>query len=201
MALNFPGPYALRFFYITVPTGFAPYTHKLELNCSVEGDPVAGTAMADINLNQRGAGTVNAVTAINAFIALLQPHFSTSTDFTLVELWNYVEGTYDASFISAFSPALVGTGGAPSAASAAIQTILTFRSLEGGIAKFGLMEGGLAPGQRQSFPTANAAINSLAAYVCSPTTWVLARDTSAPVVPLNCLPGQNEAMFKRRFRP
>jgi hypothetical protein len=201
MATNFPGPYSLRFFYTTTPTGFQPYTHKLELNCDVVGDPVSGDPFGDIELQRRGGTIINAQTAAIAFINLLQPHFSNNTDFTLVELWNYEEESFDARFVSAFSPALVGTGPAPSAATAAIQTILTFRSTEGGIAKFALMEGGLAPGPRQSFPTANVPINNLMTYVASPTTWVLARDTSHVVVPLNCLPGQNEAMFKRRFRP
>lgn len=200
MALNFPGPYSIRLFYTTTPTGFQPATHKLELNCDVVGTPEVGGDFADIQLSLRGGGTQAANVAILAFVTLIKPLFSTTTDFTIAEMWKYEPNSFDATFIAALPIAEVGTGGAPTAAMAASQVICTFRSAEGGIAKFALMESQIAPALRLSYPTGNTTINAVMAYVAGPTTWVLARDTSYVRVPLNCLPGQSEALFKKRFR-
>jgi hypothetical protein len=201
MALNFPGPMGIRFFYTTQPSGFQPMTHKLELNVYPVGDYTTGYDFAEMQFRTRADGVINAQTACNAFIDLVKPMFPTSADFTIVEAWLYQEESFEAHFVSAYSPAQPGTGGAATAAQAGGQAIFTFRTMEGGIAKFSLMESTHAPGTRQAYPTPFTPVNALMAYVASPTTWIWGRDTSPVGYPLNFLPGQSEAVFKKRFRP
>jgi hypothetical protein len=199
MALNFPGPYGIRIFYTTTPTGFATRSRKMEFYVSTVGTPSPGTSALSIDLTARGGATVNLDAEVDALVALLRPMWPAATDFTHYELWRYIPGSFDAIFITTEPIALSGTGAGSS--SPAGQSIITLRTLEGGIAKVSLMESILGPGPQQGFPTGNAAVNALANFLSHPTQTVyLGRDTSYIVAAKGLFPGQNERLFKDRYR-
>jgi hypothetical protein len=200
MPVNFPGPYELRFSYSTTPAGLATFSHIMHLNVDLTSVPAAGTLFSAINAKTKGGvATPTLAAAVEAWLTLIANAWNTTTDFPVVELWKYAAGTFDATFISSYDPT-VSAGLSASASLAAIQTIITFRSVEGGIMRLNFMESVTAVAGSQTFPTNITLYNNIAAFCVSSDAWMLARDTSYLVAPIRLLPGQNEQLFKKRFR-
>lgn len=199
MVQNFPGPYELRFFYTTPESGLT-LNHVQRLNLNLTTQPNVGDAFVNINAVTRGGvATPDLATVVEDWLTLIDDEFSTTVSFPNVELWEYTPLTFDAKFISAYSPtANAGVNAAPTIP--AQQSIITFRTAEGGILKINLMETVRSAQQQQSFPTGTPSINAIATFVTGSTNWILARDTSYPISRLRWLPGRNEALFKKRFR-
>jgi hypothetical protein len=63
------------------------------------------------------------------------------------------------------------------------------------------MEGTAFAALSQTFPTTVGNVNNIAAFAVSSDSWILARDTSYLVAAMRWHPGQNERLFKARFRP
>lgn len=199
MALNFPGPYGLKIFYTTTPVGFPAMTHKLEVNVKVVGTPTPGTSADDIVVETHDSAGISLEGAMLAIVNAMRPLYHTSTDFTLFELWRYAPNSFDATFITSDVIGLQGTS--VTNAAPAGQVIMTFRTVEGGSLKLYLMEASFDPGRSQAFPTSFATINTLAGVVTHPSNgFIWARDTSRPVAPKAFFPGQNERLFKKRYR-
>lgn len=198
MAFNYPGPYEIRLFYSTTPVGHPQMTHEQRLNCVVDSSPVPGTDFADITVETRSGANIALDVAVDQWVNLLQPNFHTSSEFVLAELWKYTPDTFDASFISAYEIVEVGTS--VGATVVAGQAILSFRTVNGGIMRLNLMESIHAVGQQQTFPTSVVVINDIADAIVASTNEWYARDNSYPISRYKFSPGQNEALFKRRFR-
>lgn len=197
MAINFPGPYTLRLFYQTT-YGTVPLDHMQELNFDVASPPTPGDIFANIICNLTGGGTANMAAVTASWVSILDNLFHTASAFDHAEIWKYEAGTFEASFVSTYT---VGTNGLSSSATPpAGQAIYTFRTTEGGIMKVSLMEASIP----QDFPKAYAALSADEKAVVDAVTdgtfpW-LARDTSRPFSFIRRYGGQNEALFKKRFR-
>lgn len=193
MADNFPGPYEVRIFY-----SVSGLTHTMKVNCKVEGSPLPGVDASTLTMETRGGGSVNLVDAVDGFVALLADVHSTDMDFDYAEVYSYPPQSYDATFISAFSLAVTGT--VASTVYPAQQHTLTFRTQEGGVMKLVLLEtaftgNGIISGSNDVAPWA-----AIWSFVDSDANWLLARDTSWPIAKIRRSDGQNEALFRRRFR-
>jgi hypothetical protein len=199
MALNFPGPYELRLNYTTVHTGVT-LEHTQRLNVDLTADPTPVDAFNNINAKTRGGiVTPDLAAAVEAWLALIAPRFHTSSAFGIVELWKYVPLTFDAQFISSYNPTVVaGTDTNPTVATQ--QETLTFRTLEGGILRIQLMESVANTNQREPYPTGDVDIDPIFVFVFGTSNWILGRDTSYPFSAINHLGGQNEKLFRARFR-
>lgn len=196
MATNYPGPYELRFHYDTQLT-FGEHVQRLSLDLSVDASP--GDPFTGLSAQTRGGVDIELEQAVEDWIALIAPLYSTTVDFPLVELWKYAPGTFDATFIAAYDPTNDnGTAGVAPVAGG--QVVMTFRTIEGGILKATFMETSLAAGPSQSFPTTVGAVNDVSEFIVSPDNWILARDTSYPIAPRAYFPGQNEALWKKYNR-
>lgn len=200
MALNFPGPYQLRVFYQVNASPGGVLDHVLALNLDCSPAPSPGDPFSSITV-VASAGTKDLLGVLNALIAVLQPEFNTTTcAFLQAELWKYTPGTFQANYISSETIGLAGTSA--SASAVATQSIYTFRTIEGGIMKVTLMEDVYA--QDEPIPYTGLTPQSQAVVDFFVTGGVdgvffLARDTSYPIAFLKKFPGQNEAIFKRRF--
>lgn len=201
MALNYPGPYEVRIKYTVSATG-GSIQHVQRLNLNMAEAPTPGLPFEDVRALRRvddGTPASRALdTMVDEWIALIQTQFNTSVTFDLAELWAYEPESFEASFVSTYAIGVNGTNGAP--ISVAGQAILTFRTLEGGVLKINLMEPINAAGAKVGMTSAPAGIQAISDYVVSDVNWILARDTSYPFAPMNFAPGQNEAIFKKRFR-
>lgn len=193
--INYPGPYEVRMFY-TVNT----IQHVQRLNVRVDGTPAPGTAMADIDFLRRDNLTYTATDEIEDWADLIKPLLSSaSSTIDFAELWKYEPGTFNAEFISTHPLAVAGTNA--SAYNPAGQIIFTFRTLEGGLMKISVMETTFLKGLPLAYPAMSAAAQAVADAVQLGTSPWLARDTSYPFSFIKLFPGENEATFKKRYRP
>ena len=201
MADNFPGPYQVRILYGSgdlSPGG--NISHLASLNLDLTAVPSPGAAFTTINaLTKGGVLTPQLDVAMEAWLTLIALMFENITDFGIVELWSFVPDTFNATFISAYTPvANIGTSVQPNLA--ASQAILTFRTNEGGILRLNFMEAVFPPAASQLYPTLNVGLDAIFDFTASDASWILGRDTSYINAPLRFLPGQNERLFKQRFR-
>lgn len=194
MALNFPGPYEMRFFY-TVDN----LQHVQKINCDVVGTPVVGEDSANITLQTKDSVGVNMETAADAYGALWQDFFDdTAATLDRVELWRYAAESTDATYISSYDLALDGES-VVGEYKAAQQVTLSFRTQEGGIMRLVYLETPLTFNVVRPIQPATA-LKAMADYVVASDTWMLARDTSYPVVGISEAGGENEAIWRKRYR-
>lgn len=199
MALNFPGPYEVRLVYSTTPAGFPILIHEQRLNCQIDSAPVPGETFDNITVLTRSGANIALDVAVDDWLVLIKPMFGTTTEFVLAELWKYAPDSFDATFISSYEILELGTG--VGATQVAGQVIQTFRTINGGIMRLSFMESSIASGVSQTPPFTPAVFNTIADFVTSASNWIYARDNSYPIARFKVNPGQNEALFKRRFRP
>jgi hypothetical protein len=194
MAINYPGPYEVRIFY-TVTS----FVHVQKLNVRLETDPTPGDDFSTINALRRDDAPYALDSEVDDWVVLMKAIYNTvSTTIDYAELWKYTPGTFDASFVSTYPIAVAGTSGTTT--NAAGQYIITFRTTEGGIMKLSFMESIMALAARDTLPLGNAGADAIADAVVAGTSPWLARDTSYPFSCIAAYAGQNEALFKKRYR-
>lgn len=194
MALNYPGPYELRFYY----TISGSFDHVMRLNVKLVTDPDPGDGFDTMTADGNGGLDTQLDTWISQLMAVIKPLYGTAATFQYVELWKYTPGTFDAQYISTLDITEAGTSGTPS--QAAGQTIFVFRTVEGGVMKMSLMEPAIIPGPSLAFTGMTTPQKNLVTEVLASTSPIQGRDTSAPFAFVKMHPGTNERLFKRKYR-
>lgn len=200
MALNFPGPYEIRIKY-TVTASAIALNHTQRLSCAVSGDdPTVGTPFSGITVGRRTGGAVALNTAIDAYVALMKVFYAGSGASTIVsaELWKYISGTFDASFVSSYTINVNGTSG--SGVQIANQSIVTMRTTNGGVFKLSYMETVIPFAVIDAGTITNAGLEAMVADIEAGNQPWLGRDDGFPISRIAHYPGQNEALFKKRYR-
>lgn len=192
---NFPGEYQVEITYIV-----GIIEHKMSLNCDVVGGfVVPGTDPVNIDLQTKGGSSVQLAIAVPAFVNLLKKLWHDDCSFVDYTFWRFDVGTYDRNFIATGSLAIDGDSASEN--NIAHQQTLTFRTVGGGILKLVLLESIFAGNLKQSLPAAsNADTVALRDFVLSDNNWIIARDNTYPVAALRLLGGQNEKLFRKRYR-
>lgn len=196
MAQNYPGPYEMEFSILV-----NAFTHKMRVSCNVEGNPAVGTLATAVNIIKRGGTSQNFEAVATTFWGFVRQLYNTAVTVTNVTLWKYTPNTFERTFISAIGVNLLA-GASTTATGISQQSIYTFRSGNGGIAKLSLLEtvnGTSAKTVLQAISTGTAS-QKLAHYITSSDSPMIARDNGYLVQPLYQLDGTNEAVFKKRFR-
>lgn len=198
MALNYPGPFDLRFFYSTTVTGVLR-NHVMKLNCNIDA-LAPGESFGGATVLTRGGATPALDDAVDAWVTLwLAAYPSTAFALSHVEAWQYETNSFAADFVSSYTIAATGVGG--NSLTPAGQYIHTYRTQEGGIMKLSFMEPPVLSGVTDPPPLAATGMQAIADFVVSSANWILARDTSYPFALIGGYPGINEALFKNRYRP
>lgn len=197
MSENFDGVYELQVFYTTTPTGFPTMEHKMTVDVHMDADPAVGDLFTGIETRGRN-GTLSTLDAVtDALIVALLPFYPSTAEISRAELWQIAEGTYDGVFISAYEIAEAGVGAGGS--NVAHQSTFTFRSLNGGHGRIQLMESIDTGNTRQVAPySSRAAV--LAAFIIDADNPFQARDNSFLFANIAYSQGQNERLFRKRFR-
>lgn len=191
---NFKNPYGIEVDY-----SVDGRQHVFEMLTDVEGSVVAGADASTIDLKTRGGGTVNMVTAVTAHVTAIAGLFHTSAFIGQATLWKYDGDTEQRQFITAFPLGLNGTSSNPTVE--AQQLTLTFRTQEGGILKQVFLDVTTSGSARIPLSNAlNPAIIAIKNNVLAGTNFILAKDTSYPISPLNASNGQNERVWKSIYR-
>lgn len=200
MTLNFPGPFQLRIYYTIDASSMGNIQHVLQLNLACTTPVTPGELFSDIVVIRRAAGGQDLDVFVDAFVVLLKALLDLD-DCTIdyAELWEFAAGTFDATYISSYTIGVAGT--ATGTAFAAAQAIYTFRTEEGGTMNVNLMESNTAAGVSQGYASMNQANKDFVdSFVHVTDAAFLGRDTSFPIAFTRLHPGQNEALFKKRFR-
>jgi len=201
MPINYPGPYECRFNYTTT-FGSVPLNHQQKLSLVLDGVPDPGDAFSTISaFYSNGLSTAALDDLVELWCDSVVAFYASAGGnvWTGVELWKYDAGTFNASFVSAYSFTKAGTSG--TSTQEAAQSIVTFRTTEGGIFKLSFMEPVISIGSIDPPPFTNAGLASLCDDVAAGNVYPwLARDGGWPFYVLQHFPGQNESLFKKRRR-
>ena len=196
MAINFPGPGIVELFY-TVDG----LQHKQTLSVRMEGTPTPGLDPLSYDLVQRDQIPINFPLWVSQWVTLLRPMYGAlNMTFDRADLWWSDQTSFDKIFLTSESIALPGTGS--NNENIANQMTMSFRTLEGGQMRVALMESsdGIPVNARQGYPTSDPETNALMAYVISTDSVLLGRDSSPPYSAIAVSSGQNEALWRKRYR-
>lgn len=194
MAINYPGPFEVRLFY-TVNT----LQHEQRLNLALSSPPSPGDLFSAITAVYGDTTTDTLDNAVDDWVGIMRPLInSAGGTFDFAELWEYEPESFEANFVSSYSIGLAATGGG--SVVTAGQMIFVFRTREGGIMKINVLEGNRATGVPLTFGGLSPNEQLLVTAITSGATPWMGRDTSYPFSFSRAFPGQNEAIFKKRFR-
>lgn len=190
--------YQLRLFY-TVTVSSVAVTHQHNMYVNVVSDPSPGEEFLDITVEQKDAATNTLLVHTTGYLALLRPVFDAATDFIRWELWRADDAeSEDYTFIGVEAIGLPGTAGTPS--QVAQQSTASFRATNGDTFRCQLMEPYFTGNFLVSFPTASAPNNAIAAYITAASSPFVNKRGFYAVVAVNWGLGQNETLYRRRFR-
>ena len=193
MAINFPGPYEVELHY-TVDG----IEHDMRLNCQAVGVVTVGTVPSAIDLNTRNLGTVDLATAVDLFSEELIKLFSSTMSINGYDFYSYAPNSFVRTWLTAGGLSKSGVSGYPTIP--AHQSTFTFRTQEGGVMRIVLLDDSASSNVRVPYAAAPTMFQTFMNHVTDPDNWILARDTSYPIAPMNWVGGQNEAVFKSRYR-
>lgn len=202
--LNYPGPYQVRMFYSTTPTGFPTLQHQARYNIDLtpSGAIAPGTLFSAISIKRRDAVAETLQAYVDRWVVLVKAMMATAANNTIdyAELWYYDPGTFNAAFVSAYAINVAGTNAGT--ATGAAEKIMTFRTIQGGTMRLHFEEMAASSGGAPDTPPfALGPDDAIQVMVSGVTNAWLGADTSYPFATIALYPGQNEALFKKRFRP
>lgn len=191
--VNFPGPYEVEIKYTV-----GGFQHVHRLNTAIAFTPAVGEDVANIDLLTKVAGAKNLDTAVNDYVNLIKANFHTSVTFDSYDLYFYQADNVPRKWLAT---ALLGIAGTAVGAYVPAESAMwTFRTEGGGHMRLVHLETSFGSNLRESYaslgPTSQAFMDSI---VADDNTWI-GRDDTYPIVQLNRVLGQNEAVFRKRFR-
>lgn len=195
MARNYPGPYEVEINYRV-----SNMLHVMRLSCIVQGTPNVGDIPSSISLLTRSGQPRSLVACVDDFWAFMRQAFNTTTVAEGYTLWRYYPSSFQRDYVTAGTIANpAGTRTIPT--QLASQAVITLRSAAGGILKVNVLEHVELSQQRHPYSaSSNDWFQRVAQFLVSQNGWAVARDNGFPVVGLRTSFGQNEAIWRKRYR-
>jgi hypothetical protein len=176
--------------------------HVQSLNCDCVADVGAGTDFSDWDVYTRVGGTVQLDTAVDAYVVLMKALFTDDCTIDYAELFLYGPNSFVKIWRSVYTIGETGDDTVNTYTKAAEFTF-TFRTQEGGNMRLVYEETYTANDFSKSpvgLLTPAGAYDNMVQFVVGADNWILARDTSYPIQALYFLRGQNEHIFRTRWR-
>lgn len=201
MAINYDGRAEMRLFYTTTLSS-RPLSHRFSVDVRIPTldsvDP--GTPFADIQVENRNGSTGTLADACTTLLNLIHPLYRPTTEFSRWELWRYPpEPDTNPAFVAALGLSQAGTAAA-GADLEAQQLTVTYRTIGGHQMRVQLMEHTLAGNGYQTAPFSPASLQSMAAHFTGLNQPWVARDNTSALAMIGAGLGQNEKLFRKRFR-
>jgi len=193
MAINYPGPYQLRWKY-----DFSGFLHNGAVNLNCQTPPNLNDPFTAITLVNKNGTNQSLDSMMNAFGALYADLLHTGQTMQNFELWKYTPGTFDAQFVSSDSTTIAGTS--TTVPQNAFYTTYSFRSGEGGVGFISIFEHAVNTHTRRSYSTIGPKEQFLVDYVVGVSSPILARDTSYFYSFIRASGGTNEKLWRKRYR-
>jgi hypothetical protein len=199
---EYDGKNELRIFYGTsVGSVILPHRITIDFKQDALSAMPPGTPFASVPVSLHDGSTSNLGAQLTALLAVVRPNYRPTTEFSHAEYWAYLpEPSEDAVFMGAETLALQGTAPAGTD-TAAQQDLWTFRTVLGGIMKFQLMESVSVSNLKQTPPFAPSTFEAVRTYFIGLTHPWVGRDDSRPLAAVALSSGQNEKLWRKRFRP
>lgn len=197
MPVNYDGQWEVRISY-QVPISSNVLTHRYTIDVNLDADPSVGDTFDEIPVNKHNSTLSTLDVEVDALVALIRPFFSSSVDFSLAELWRYPTDGFDAVFYAVYELGVQGSHA--SAAIAAQQGTLTYRTLGGGIMRQQFMEMSSSGDGIASYPFSAGIVKTISDYMITTDHGWVGRDNTRPVVPFRFSSGANEKLWRKRFR-
>lgn len=195
MTVRPPGPYLLDIPY--VQTG---EVHHFTVNCDVVGPATIGLSPTVITMRSQGSGPLILAGAADDLWDVIRPIMPATTIASQYVLWKYNGTNLDKTFISG-GTLTTPDGSSVGAVVLASQAIFTFRSGAGNIGKLVVNDTPITLNTRGPLGTSSIGVTAaIKTYLLSANCIVMARDRSFPVAGLNESFGQNEKLWRRRYR-
>lgn len=195
MTVHQPGPFLLDIPYVQTSE-----VHHFTVNCDVIGDADIGISPTVVTLRSKGSGPLILSGAVDALWTVIRPLMPATTIATQYVLWKYNGTNLDKTFISG-GTLTAPNGSSIGAVKLASQLIMTYRTGAGNIGKLNVND---TPFDLNIHaPLGSGGIGETAAvktYLLSAGCIVAGRDRAFPVAALNESAGQNEKLWKRRYR-
>lgn len=195
---NFDGEWELRIFYTTTPAGFTAMQHTLTIDVNVTSSPDIGDPFTSISATSRDTGETFLDTLVDGLVAILDGEYPATTSFARAELWFIAEGTTDAVWYSVYEIGVVGAN--PADETPAHQLTLTFRTSLGGVARLQLMESSNSGNGKTPYPYPAGVTKDLADFITNEANPFRGRDNGWILSSINESQGQNERLFRKRYR-
>lgn len=198
---NYDGRHELRFFYTTTLNSRAlTHRHTIDFDGSPYNSVDPPRDFASTTVTTHGDDDVSLASMVDDYVALLLPFWRPTTEFARCEWWRYgAEPSEDAVFMGVHDILEPGTA-ASGVDIEAQQATITYRLVGGGVMRQQLMEVFVAGNGYQTFPTAVAIVNNLSAYIRGTSHCFLGRDNTRPIATIGLGLGQNERLWRKRFR-
>lgn len=194
MPENYPGPFEVELIYTA-----GGDVHTARLNCNTgTGVPAVGTSPASINLLCADGTNKVLQTAVAEYGSLIANWLSTGDSVDSFDFYAYPTPNGARQYVTSGILNISGTHANP--AVLAHQQTFTFKTGEGNTMRTVLLETVIDGNVREAYSILTVPEQTYMDYVSADETWIMARDTSYPIVPLAMTGGQNEALFKKRYR-
>ncbi len=195
MAINYSGPYQLRFNYQPLEV-----SRQFRLHIDLNNTPSGGDDSSTIEYVTRdGFGTDLSFFVENVLGDIGEGFKTAANTFGQVELWKYQPNSEVASFISAYTPINQSLSAGDNIANN--QFTFTFRTIEGGVAKLVLLDCAFDIGDTQiNYPTGIPALDNIFDGLSAGDSPMLGKDTSFAFAPFKVSQGQNELLWRNRNR-
>lgn len=187
-----PSPTSLAPGYVRITYDGTLFPHHMTIPVKFSGVPVPGT---EPDLILKDASTDNAISAIAALIAVIQPFYNTSVHFGLAEAHTVDAVTGEDQFIFAWNVGLLGLSVSPSVVAG--QAVVSFKTALGTAYKLYLMESILAVNTRDLPPYSEANHLALSNFIVGNTDPAYGRGNSYPFVPVSFITKTNDKLRKQ----
>lgn len=186
MAQNSIAPGFVKLFYAV-----ASRPHVQVLPVDVFGTPTVGIE-PEFNLKNGSSDLMSA--CVDAWIALLQPAYHSTANFSFAEFWYKPTPESDPTWIYTYEIGEVGT--AVTAATANGQAVISLRTSVGGLLKVYMMESSFVANLRDPYPFSGGFV-AFHNYLIGGTSWITGRDGGFPVVGIAATTKINDALRKK----
>lgn len=195
---NYDGQYEVRVIYDTTPSGFSLMEHSLTFDVLPSNAVDPGDEFGTIVIETHKSDPVVLDASVDAFVAGMIGIYPSTTTIIRAELWFIPEGTFSGTFISVYPIDEVGT--AAGGSQVAQQSTYTFRAVGGGSARLQFMESSITGSGKSSYPYGSAAQNAIPDLVTADDNFIIARDNTFLFANIHLSNGQNERLWRKRFR-
>lgn len=172
--------------------------HVSRIPVQLAGVIALGTPFDEIITQAKNGSTSYLDFVVDALVTKMRPLYGTADDLSNATLFLKEVGSDALEYVSEYSMSVAGSG---AAGNPTAQAIFTFRTVNGHIAKFNLSEPNVSSNAMLRPPYPAGALNDLALHIADPSRPFQGTDNSFLYSSIGIGLGQNERLWRKRFRP